>query len=104
MNDPLVMRCFEPFGNLHEDRDGLIEWNRSSRNTLRERLAFHELHDQELLAFVLLQAVQGCDVRVIELSQQSGLSLESVHAFFVLGELFRQYLDRHIPTELSISR
>ena len=29
--------------------------------------------------------------------------LESSESFFVLGELFRQYFDRHIPAKLSVS-
>ena len=36
--------------------------------------------------------------------QDLGLALESRQAFVVLGEFIRQDFDRHIPTELSVSR
>ena len=103
VNDRFVVRGLEAIGNLHEQRNGFVDRDGASRDALGQSLALNELHDQELAAFVLLQAVQGRDIRVIELSQDPGLSLEPSQAFLVLGELLRQDLDRHIPAELSVS-
>jgi hypothetical protein len=104
VHDAFLVSGFQAFSNLTKERDGFVDGDRTACDTLRQRLAFHELHDEEPLAIVLLQSMQRGDVRVIELSQEPRLSLESVHAFLVRRELLGLDLDRHVPTELRVLR
>ena len=48
--------------------------------------------------------MQRSDVRVIELGQEPGLTLEPVQPLFVLRERVRQNFDGHVPTKLPVSR
>ena len=67
---------------------------------IRQRLAFHQFQDKEVCSAGFFQPVNGGNVRMIERGEQLGFALEPGNAIGVLGELFRQNLDRHIPAEL----
>ncbi len=62
MDNALVVRGFETFGDLHEERDGLVSGNGTFCDPLRQRLALDELHDQE----TVFEAVQGCDGGMVQ--------------------------------------
>ena len=103
MNDTLLVRRFEPIGNLLRQREGFVQRKRTARDPLSERLAFDELHNEELSAFAFFEAVESGDVRVVELSEQPSFALESGQPLFVSGKLFGEGFDRDIPPEFSIS-
>ena len=67
MDDPFLMRSLQAFSNMDEQRDGLVERDRTPCNPLREGLAFDQLHDEALLAVVFFETIERGDVRVIEL-------------------------------------
>ena len=46
MDDALLVRRLERFGDLPRDRQRLIERNRSARDPIGERRALDQLHDQ----------------------------------------------------------
>jgi len=48
--------------------------------------------------------MQRSDVRVIELREELGFSLETIQTLFVCRELFRKNLDRYVPPELRVPR
>ena len=48
--------------------------------------------------------MQRGNVGVIQLREELCFSFESVQSLFVSGELVQENFDRHIPTELSVSR
>ena len=89
MNDPLLMRCFEGFGDLLGDGQGLVELNRPTRDPLREILSFDELHHEGFDAVCVLQPVDGRNVRMIQGGQCLGFALESGHALRVGRECLR---------------
>ena len=103
MNDTLLVRRFEPIGNLLRQKEGFVQRKRTARDPLGEGLALDELHDEELLAFAFFEAVESGDVRVVELSEQPSFALEPGQPLFVSGKLFGEDLDRDIPAELPIS-
>jgi len=73
-------------------RDGL-EQHASERPDIRalgQRLAFHELHDEALVSVVLFEAVECGDVRMVELGEEPGFSLETLEPLFVSRELLVQ--------------
>ncbi len=103
MDDVLFVRGFHSLGDLNEQRDGLIDGDRSLRYTLRQGLTFDQLHDDELLPVVLLQSIERGDVRVIELRKEPGFSLEAIQAFFVSCELLGKDFDRNVTSEFGVA-
>ena len=73
------------------------------RNALGERLTTHQLHDEELVAVMFLEAVDGGDVLVIELGKEPRFSLETFQAPLVSCECLGEDLDRNIAIELCIA-
>ena len=104
MNDAFLMRGFEAFSDLDEQGDGFIEWNRTLCDALCQRLAFHQFHDDKLLAVVLFEPMECGDVRVIDLGEEFGFSLEPRESFLVLHEFLRKDFDGDVASELGVSR
>jgi len=52
---------------------------------------------------VLLEAVKRGDVRVVELSEKSGLALEPLQAFFVLRERLGKNLDGNVAAKFGVA-
>ena len=102
MNDRFLMSGFEALGNLDEQRDSFIDRNWTARNPFREGLPLHQFHDNELLPVMLLQSVQDGDVRVIELREETGFSLEAVQAFFVSCKLLGKDFNGNVTSEFGI--
>ena len=67
MDDPFLVRCFEPVGDLDEERDGLID---CQGNAFSKSLTLDQPHHQKLFAFVLLETIQSGYVRVVQLRQK----------------------------------
>jgi len=64
--DPLLVRRVEYFGDLSCDEQCLVEWNRTTRDSLRELCALDQLHDDEhrpALPVPLLLPVEPVNVR-----------------------------------------
>ena len=68
-----------------------------------ERLALHQLHDQEVAVGIVLDLVDGGDVRVIE-TRPGPVPHGQKRAIRsrILGEELGQDLDRHIAAELGV--
>ena len=71
---------------------------------LRERLAGHELHDDEQAIAVLFDGMNGGDVGVIELRGGARLALHPGDRFGVRGDRRRQDLDGHRAAEAGVLR
>ena len=50
----------------------------------------------------VLEAVNGCDVGMIELGQEFGFPLKSGQPLGVLGELLRQHLDGDFTAQVGV--
>ena len=62
MDDALLVRGFERFGDLLRDRQRLVERDRALRDAVGERRPFDQLHHQRRRAVGSFQAVDGRDV------------------------------------------
>ena len=62
MDHALSMGLVERVGNRERDRHRLLERERAACQTIGERLAFHELHDQEGDVVFGANVVQHADV------------------------------------------
>src|SRR5207249_1947331 len=63
-------------------------------------LTLDEFHDQG----ALFHAVDGRDVRMIELCQDLRFALEARHALGILSEGRREHLDRHVAIQARVPR
>ncbi|GMR22899.1 MAG: hypothetical protein BMS9Abin37_1279 [Acidobacteriota bacterium] len=77
--------------------------NRTPGDPLGQRLAFHELHRQELPATGFLRSVERGDVGVIELREELRFSFESFETFLVAQEFFRTNFDGNVSLELGVT-
>jgi hypothetical protein len=108
VHDALVVRRLERRCDLSRDPQRLGNGQRPAaaiapRDQLREGLPVHELHDEPADAVAFLDAVDRCDVRMIERGQHFRLALEARKLLGVNCELFRQDLDRDLAPEARIA-
>ena len=104
MDDALLVRRLDRLGDLLRDPNHLLDRHRPLLDTLRERLAFHQLHDQEALAVDLFETEDPGDVGVGQRRQNPGLALETREPLRVLGETVREHLEGHVAAELGVFR
>ena len=103
MNDAAIVSGLEPLGDLHKERQQLIERNRTLPDPICQCLALDELHDQEARFFVGLETVQRRDVGMVQGRENARLPLEARHPLRVARHLLQQQLDRHLATQLRVS-
>ena len=65
MDNPLLVRGLQRFGDLRRNGEGLLDRDRPLRDPVGECRALDELHHQPSDAVRLFQAVNGRDVRVV---------------------------------------
>src|SRR5262245_884425 len=104
MNDPLVVRCFEGFGYLSCNGQRLVYRNRASYDSLRQILAFDQLHHERVAAVRLLKPVDDGDVGMVQSSECLGFAFKPSNSIRVLREGLWQHFDRNLPTEVGIRR
>jgi hypothetical protein len=84
-----LVRRLEPLGDLPAHVDRLVHRQRPPRQARRQVLPRHELERQEAHVAHLVDAVDACDVRVVERGQRLGLALEAPQPLLVVSELLR---------------
>jgi hypothetical protein len=107
MNDSGAMGPLETFGNLDSVLECLVEGQRTSLQPLGKGLSLDILQD-EVVDFALApHVVERTDARMVELGDGSRLPMEALlplSALGILGEAFRQNLDRHGPVQADVPR
>jgi hypothetical protein len=104
VDDALVVRLLEGFGDLLRDLEGLVDRDRPAGEALLEVLALDELEGEEGLAVRFLETVDRGDVRVIQRREEVGLALEAGEALGVLRDLGGEDLDGHVAAERRVGR
>src|SRR5947209_13427073 len=98
MNDTFLMCFAEPFRSLNCDIEQALERKQPLAAAIpagprgyqvTHRLPFEQFHDNEPVSGVFFHAVNGADVWMVEGRSSSGLPLETVLRFDILGQLFR---------------
>jgi len=102
MDDAPLVRRFHRAGDLTRDLEGFIDGDRSGGNALGERLALDELEDQRLVAVLLLEPVDRCNVRMIERGEDLRLPAEPGQPLVVAHQAFREDLDRDFSRETRV--
>ena len=80
------MRGLERFRNLDSDSQRFLDWNRPFPEPVGERGAVDKLLDQEAVSVGFFEAVNDCDVRVVQRSEDLGFALEPSQSLRVLAE------------------
>ena len=102
MNDPLLVRRFEGLRDLPGDGQGVVEWDRTLRDAIRERGPFDELHHERLHAVGFFEAVDGRDVRMVQRREHFRFALESGEPLSVAGHRRRQDLQGDLAFQLRV--
>ena len=104
MDDPLLVRRFEGFGDLLRDRQRLVKRDRSARDALREILALDQLHHEGLHAVGVLQPVDRGDVRMIQRGEDFRFALKARQAVGVGCQRRWEDLDGDLTLQLRVRR
>ena len=103
MNDPLLVRRFEGFGDLLRDRQRLVDRNRPARNALRHVLTLDEFHHQRTDTVGFFETVDLRDVGMIQRCEGLGFAREPCEPLGVARERVRQDFDRDVAIQLRIA-
>ena len=98
MDDPLLTGCFEGFRDLFGDGQSLLDRHGTPRNPLGQRRPFHQLHDDG----VVLEVVDGSDIRMIEGRKNLSLTLETRHVVGIVRERSGEDFDRYVASEFRV--
>ncbi len=93
------MRRLERVRYLGAEPRDLVDGHRLAVGQVLERLAVHQLHDQEVATLLLCELVDRADVRVIQRRGRPRLPLEPRQRLGILGQGIGQELERHLPAE-----
>src|SRR6185437_527249 len=92
MHDSFRVRGFKGVGQLNpEGQDGL-EIERTASYTIAERFAVEQFHHDEVFGVVLLNSMNGADVRMIERRRGAGFALKALQQIRVVRQRRRQKL------------
>jgi len=104
MNDPLLVRRFEGFGDLLRDGESLVERDRTARDALREVVALDEFHHERGDVARALEAVDRRNVRVVERREDLGFSLEAGQPIGICRNCCWQHLKRNLALQVRVGR
>ena len=104
VNDRLLVRRLQRFGDLQRNPEGFFNADRSLLDPFRQGLAIDELEHERGTAARFLNAVNRSNVLVIQRSQQLRFACKAGHAIRIEHETIRQNLQRHIAVKPRIPR
>src|SRR5260370_92057 len=96
------VRCSQRVCNLNSDVEHLVQLNGVTGNTLFQALALQLLHNDEGMAVVLFDAMDGADMRIVQLRSCPRLTLETLQRFGVAHKIFRDELECNTAPELDV--
>ncbi len=96
------MRLVQPTRDLNPVLERLVERQRAFFQPLGQGLALDVLHDEVVDAVLAPHVVEGADVRMVQLRDRLGLTLEPRFALRTRGEMLEKNLDRHCPVEARV--
>ena len=103
MDDALLVRGFQRFGDLQRDAQRLLDRQRPTLQPLGQRLPLDQLHDQEVLAVRFLHPVKRGDVLVGDRGEHLGFAFEPRDAIRVGSQRLEDDLDGDAATELGVA-
>jgi hypothetical protein len=77
---------------------------RPTGESVGQRLALDELHDQKVHTVLVPNVIELADVRVREAGDRLGLPIEALAMFWSFREMRHQHLDRNRSVEARVAR
>ena len=102
MDHPGLVRGLQRLRNLLGNGQRLIQRDRPFGDPVGEGRAFHQLQDQRLGVFALLDAVDLRNVRVVQAGEHLRFPLEPGEPIRVSGEGVGQDLQRDVTAQLGV--
>jgi hypothetical protein len=96
VHDALFVRRFERLRDLSGNGQGCVGRNRAPSDALGEVFAVNELHHERADTARVFDAVNVCDVRVVQRREHVRFALETGEAIDVAGEQPGKYLERDV--------
>ena len=78
MHDAGAVRAIQRVGDLRTVFDDLGQRERAARQPVGQTLPLQHLHHQKADAVLMADVIEGADVRMVELRNRSGLTVESL--------------------------
>jgi hypothetical protein len=102
MHHAALVRSLQPLANLNPIFQHQFGWKRALRQAFGQRLAFQELHDQEVDAILMADVVQGANVGMVQGRYSAGLAIETLLGVWIIRKMTRQdfYCDRAIKASV----
>src|SRR5258708_13874795 len=104
MNDSSTMGSLQRTGDLSSQLEHLLYRQRLAIHVLLERLAFEQLHDEELLPLVFSHVVNRADMRIVQRGCRACFALEPLLRTGFCDETRRQNLDGYVSSETRVGR
>ena len=102
MDDVLGMGGVEGVGDLRGERNELVELNGAAVDAMLEGLALEQLHGDEGATVVLVNIVNGADVRVIQSRGGAGFALKTLERLSVGSESVGEEFERDAAAEAGV--
>jgi hypothetical protein len=103
VNDLARMRGLEAGNDLVRNIECLVEAKGPCGDALSQRRTFDELHDDDRLAFDLLEAMDRRDVGMIQRCEDLRLASEARQAVGIVREVLGQHLDGDVAIQARIA-
>src|SRR5882762_2860602 len=93
MNDAFRVSRIECVGNLDPERKDDLDLQRTPDNAVLQRHAIQKLHDDEGHSVLLVDLVDGADIRMIQSGGRFGLALKSAQSLRILSNVIGKELE-----------
>src|SRR5438445_8870053 len=104
VDDSLRVGRIQGIGDLDADRQQGVEFQGTARDVVLQCCAVKKLHGDERLPVLVVDFVDGADVRVIQRGGSLCFTLKAAEGLRILGYLLGQEFQGHKPSELHILR
>jgi hypothetical protein len=104
MDDPSPVSRVKRICNLRGDREGLVHSDRATRDPFRKRLSMDELHYESTEPVGGFEAMDCCDVRMIQRRDRLRFALKSRETFGMGGKELWQDFQRDVVLRSAVTR
>src|ERR1700687_297864 len=102
MNDGLCVSSLKGICHLMTEFGHSFNLQRPARNTMLECLSFEKLHDNETLAVVFVNVINGADMRMIQRRSCSRFAAEALNSRMVLGKALGKKFQADVAAETNV--
>ena len=102
MNDPFAVGGIQGVSDLDSERQSQLGFYRSPADTMFQRQPVQKLHSDESIAMLVVNFIDGADVRMVQRGSSLGLALKTRKSLRVFGNVVGQELKCNKPPELQV--